>query len=75
MHNKGERDGKRKKWEKTAKINISFLNFFCKCNTLVHPLGVYHLKTLAQIGADNSVSEMLMRGGAEKMRNKCCYKQ
>ena len=59
MYYIGVRDGKKEKWKKKAKINLSILIFFPTIHLAT--LKVYkNLKTLALIEAEKSVTEILL---------------
>ena len=64
------RDGKKEKWKKMVKINLSIL-VFCRTIYLAWPLSrcIRNLKTLALIEAKISVTENLI-GEKEKWTNK-----
>ena len=70
MYYIGMRDGKKEKWKKMVKINLSIL-VFCPTIYLAWPLSmcIRNLKTLALIEAEKSVIENLI-GEKEKWTNK-----
>ena len=70
MYYIGVREGKKEKWKKIVKINLSIL-VFCPTIYLAWPLSrcIRNLKTLALIEAEKSVTENLF-GEKEKWTNK-----
>ena len=67
MYNIGVRDGKKQKWKKKAKINLSILIFFPQY-TWPFSRCIQNLKTLALIEGEKSVTEIFI-GEKEKWTN------
>ena len=73
MHYIGVRDAIKEKWKMKAKINHRILVFFLKYTWSLSRC-IQNLKTLAVIGAENSVMKSFI-GEKEKWKNKGNDKQ